>query len=475
MKENIEIQPNEKQSSEGIYQINKPLKLNTVHEGEPNDNILVYGTDNEVRSVPRSEFFEELITGTPNNIPKIKIDGTGIENSCIVDYADKVLINKKTEIVSGIENNSGLTLTNLKNEKNEITTAQANHYGTGLFKGLTYIYSISSFGDSINRISKDLVSIPIVGFPSNGIISIVEHPNLDLYACSTNGYIYKITPDNVISVESYIPGNDYRSMAINGENIFLGCANSYRVVKYNISSNTISNLTIFNPGDCRNLNMKYLDGFLYVISGENMRYPLYKIDVTDGSYTPYGDIIAEDSAFLQFDDEGGFIFNTRIGLDIYKIDSSGNQNIFYTYPNGTNTLGSRIYFTDNTLFISNPLENSVSRVYSDGTRDILPNYLDFATGIFAENKDEFFFATIKTINRYKKKLPKSYPLTTNENGDIIFSYENYVTSDELPVQPKKYKALLTQDGTSAPLTRVIVNELGGNVILSYNSVGIYIY
>jgi hypothetical protein len=51
MKENIEIQPNEIQSSAGTYQINKPLKLNTVHEGEPNDNILVYGTDNEVKYV----------------------------------------------------------------------------------------------------------------------------------------------------------------------------------------------------------------------------------------------------------------------------------------------------------------------------------------------------------------------------------------------------------------------------------------
>lgn len=43
-------------SSTDTYTINKNLKLNTVNEGEPTDNVLVHGADNEVKSVPRSEF-----------------------------------------------------------------------------------------------------------------------------------------------------------------------------------------------------------------------------------------------------------------------------------------------------------------------------------------------------------------------------------------------------------------------------------
>ncbi|UPZ17783.1 hypothetical protein [Flavobacterium humidisoli] len=56
MKENIASKPDEKQLSKGTQIINKSLQLNAVNEGEPTDNVLVYGADNEVKSVPRSEF-----------------------------------------------------------------------------------------------------------------------------------------------------------------------------------------------------------------------------------------------------------------------------------------------------------------------------------------------------------------------------------------------------------------------------------
>jgi len=40
--------------------------------------------------------------------------------------------------------------------------------------------------------------------------------------------------------------------------------------------------------------------------------------------------------------------------------------------------------------------------------------------------------------------------------------------------PKVYKALLTQTGTSAPVATVLVNTLSGTPVWSYNSVGQYI-
>ncbi|TPG41969.1 hypothetical protein [Flavobacterium pectinovorum] len=61
MKENIEKIPNKTESSTHTYTINNALKLNTINEGEPTDNVLVYGTDNEVKSIRRSEFEIGLI------------------------------------------------------------------------------------------------------------------------------------------------------------------------------------------------------------------------------------------------------------------------------------------------------------------------------------------------------------------------------------------------------------------------------
>lgn len=49
--------------------------------------------------------------------------------------------------------------------------------------------------------------------------------------------------------------------------------------------------------------------------------------------------------------------------------------------------------------------------------------------------------------------------------------ELYATA--LPVGTKKYVALLTQSGTSAPVATVLENTLGGTVVWSYSGIGSY--
>ena len=53
---------------------------------------------------------------------------------------------------------------------------------------------------------------------------------------------------------------------------------------------------------------------------------------------------------------------------------------------------------------------------------------------------------------------------TNDNTSAIAA---------LPVQPKVYKALLTQSGTNAPVATVLVNTLSGTPVWSYDSAGAY--
>ncbi|PIF30720.1 hypothetical protein CLU81_1167 [Flavobacterium sp. 9] len=56
MKENMEKQPDKTQALLHTQNINKPLKLNTVNKGEPTDNVLVHGANNEIKSIPWREF-----------------------------------------------------------------------------------------------------------------------------------------------------------------------------------------------------------------------------------------------------------------------------------------------------------------------------------------------------------------------------------------------------------------------------------
>lgn len=81
------------ESSTDTYKINKNLKLNTVNEGEPTDNVLVHGSDNEVKSIPRSEFgggsqtLDQTLTNGNKTTKEVlfhhqtKKDYTSIDNS----------------------------------------------------------------------------------------------------------------------------------------------------------------------------------------------------------------------------------------------------------------------------------------------------------------------------------------------------------------------------------------------------------
>jgi len=55
-------------SSQDIYSISKPLKLQTVNPGSASDSVLVRGSDKVVKFVPRSEFGGSSATPTINEV-----------------------------------------------------------------------------------------------------------------------------------------------------------------------------------------------------------------------------------------------------------------------------------------------------------------------------------------------------------------------------------------------------------------------
>lgn len=70
-------------------------------------------------------------------------------------------------------------------------------------------------------------------------------------------------------------------------------------------------------------------------------------------------------------------------------------------------------------------------------------------------------------------------ITTNGANDITGAILNTILTDSadtlvgVGVQPKVYKALLTQTGTAAPVATVLVNTLGGTVVWTRDLAGNY--
>jgi hypothetical protein len=72
------------------------------------------------------------------------------------------------------------------------------------------------------------------------------------------------------------------------------------------------------------------------------------------------------------------------------------------------------------------------------------------------------------------EIDKAFYLNTD--GDLVTKDQNgniqYVTLSETK-PPKVYKALLSQSGTDAPTAIVLENTLGGEVVWSYDAIGMY--
>ena len=63
-------------------------------------------------------------------------------------------------------------------------------------------------------------------------------------------------------------------------------------------------------------------------------------------------------------------------------------------------------------------------------------------------------------------------LKTKDSSGVV---ETLATTDAIAdTEPKVYVALLTQTGTNAPVATVLKNTLGGTVVWTYDSAGIYI-
>jgi hypothetical protein len=87
-------------------------------------------------------------------------------------------------------------------------------------------------------------------------------------------------------------------------------------------------------------------------------------------------------------------------------------------------------------------------------------------------------ATIKRKIKVRQGTAATRP--TLASGEIGFDTDTYgvwmgngTTNMPMGIPVKKYVALLTQSGTSAPVATVLENTLGGTVVWSYVGVGTY--
>jgi hypothetical protein len=364
-----------------------------------------------------------ILSGNINKLSKFNSNGNNIENSSITDDNTKVLIEKPTEINSGIPGISGLKFTNLKNNAGYISSMFAN-----------------------------------VGIDPTGIV-IDSNDNIFI-SNSSGDTVTKITKSGVISSIT-VGQRPYKIIKDNQENIYTVNFGSQNITKISSTGivTTFGNWTgLFAFGICIN----NATGNLYVVSNTAAR--VYKI-TPDGVTTNFASAGSDPFAIVCNRAGDLFVSNVR-NRTITKIDASGVSTIFATCgttggiynlyidsdenlytgnyitnevykitPNGTvTTLGivgaaPRAFIKDSAgnLYTANTDADTVSKITPNGEITTLGTTGDQPFAIALDSAGNIYTANKNAANVTKLEASKNKLLTLDQNGNVILS-DKEVTS-----------------------------------------------
>ncbi|TDW46577.1 hypothetical protein EV144_106249 [Flavobacterium sp. 270] len=416
MKENIKIQSDEIQSSTGNYEINKPLKLNTVNEGYSTDNILVHGMDNEVKSVPRSEFGGEN-SGTPFNISMFNESGNKIINSNISVEINNDDNSTTATIESNEESKSGLRFAKLNNpisissvyrmnNKNGISQMVVDSEDNifVIIQDEKTIYKVDSFGKTTEyayiSTANQLYDLCIdsVGnlFVSDRFTTVIH--KIDTNQVLTQLISYGISSTTYMAIDS-------------NDNLWI--LNDDIVRKINKFGTIVHSITLAQ-GFSTHLTIDKLDN-IYVT-----HYSSNKVTKIEPNYNMIVYDTTGNTCFdLCCDDDNNVYITNILSSNVTKITSSGSASIFATCGSNPQT----IKFINGDLYVYysgggiNPC--GVDKISLSGNTS---NFLGTEIGISVEDiigrsKGNIVLAKWTALIEYIK--PSKRLLTLDEIGNVI--------------------------------------------------------
>ncbi|MEA9414399.1 hypothetical protein [Flavobacterium sp. PL02] len=422
------------------YKINKTLELNKINKGESTDNVLVHGVDNEVKSVPRSEFGggpqaldETLGNGNVSNktieLQQLGESGFVVRSTSLSPQEVTVLTPSTGETASLRQ--KGVTVVNANTGKSVLVESDS--------------FSFSNFGQDIkNKIVSEQFSEDFTHTlqAKNGIIAhIGDIPTSNTLIHTTGnevktGTLRLITPDvmpGIANLNAQTPllvrggnGGDNTNttgtvVAGNAANIYIqsgGGGAAVGVVGTGISG-TGGNITVV-AGDG---GVTSGSGTLFPGSGGNI---IVKAGNTQGGIAGTTEFSAGNNDKLG-----------ALGGNIHLIAGWGNDstadNSLY---NGTIFLGvSTTNVVRGNVVIGNSIDNRIDRLQVEGTVSV---------------KGTVSGSAAKLDNQFVTK----------------------VQLDEAVVPYKTYVAQITQITEAPPIViNVLEDSLGQAVTFEYGSIG----
>lgn len=316
--------------------------------------------------------------------------------------------------------------------KNEATVKQTEsnirilHYG-GLKTTSTVWEIVSTFG----------LVFPQTSYPYSGHFDDPFNPTLDINFGLPKRLFYD---------------NTFNQITLTNNNLFNKYHLPFLQQIANRDSKLVSGWFYLKPKDVRNLNFRLTYAF------KNAYFRLYKVENYDPS-KPITKVY-----FLKLIDVNPYTMLTAApngGFEDFATGYSGGVEITEIMPEIKG-----VYLADNNNAGANHTINGANNYVAKSAEFIDVNGNDNVVNSFTKNV---------TITGNRNVIESGIVDVTLINCNDLTITESGVTyvDGKLLVTPKRYKALLSQSGTSAPTAIELENTLGVTLTWSYVSVGLY--
>ncbi|OUL63090.1 hypothetical protein [Flavobacterium sp. AJR] len=436
------------------YKINKALKLNTLNEGEPTDNVLVHGVDNEVKSIPRSEFGG----GKPDTLQEVVTQST-IANGA--NYAKAELID------STLSRSSGLLLTafNSTNEALLGTTTGIYNTKNGSVNGEIYLSKLNKSTGAETRLefadpTANGTAVWSLPAKEKGAYVLAATSDLDAKANITSltpGRIPFTSSSNTLSDSSKLLWDDASSkLEINGYRPTLSFREPLNKYGWDITNGSLGSGTLL----IRSKEGKRM----LLIENPDSPTSVTQPKLAIGNFT--GSIPVEAQLYVYGGHSGANIDARGSEIaDQANIDLEGSD--WETYPSslGFSYYGVK-YSHGGTILGYDKVNTGIIR-WGGNAQPIITS-LNEKPIIFGVNDIEIF-----NVNSLGLEYKSDFSLLNASNPRWLVDKEYVDNKFQTKAAYKLYVALLTQTGTNAPVATVLENTLGNTIVWSRSSAGVY--
>lgn len=322
----------------------------------------------------------------------------------------------RLDIDSEIENDSGLILTQLKQDNN-ILFATTTSGGEMVFDSNKNIFLVNQSIGSVTKITPDGTTSVFASLSQYASGIIIDQNDI-LYVCcfsdSGDKFVAKILPDGTSENYANVTGRPFGLAFDDSGNLYVTSLETATLTKIEPDGTVIDNFVMF-PGGSGPTFIHFHNDIIYV-SLQNDGY-IYKVEL-DGSNYSFGNLLDSIGQFI-FDSNDNLFVLQVLNSTIAKIEPDGTTTANWAYTITQNPIDIAIDSYDNLYTVNIAGSGRVTKITPDGIAGTIGQTNSEPISILLDEANGFMYVSNRTSQNVSRMVIKEFVLSYDIDGRVI--------------------------------------------------------